>query len=554
MNIVLASCYSTTVPISPMSNDKSTVAGGSTRKRARVDAGQYPSKRQASKDSKHRRDVYFVAMMWSLETMAYYDSDSEDRSFASKLCECAKKYHCHDIDFVPQANLVMWLKHCSRVSAINASQALHEDVLGSDLRLQVEDLVHLIALDQTEPTVVHGSTITMATASECQHLIREWTESLDGRVRLRKETFDLRTLQPLHWNALLLEFNGAGLLGGRRHGWDLTSVTHQVETHSTAQPAPDSKKDSIEHAGNHSCATPIGKPEISSVQMNIEAIVLQDDESKEGQRMIRRALRQKPSHLCETRITDGASDAVVFRDQAPAVDNTSLGLEGFPKSRHLPDAQAVFSAAQLDAERVPHHGKSGPEDTTEIHESDDSSQLPPRQEQRLATLGDEETQDMPDGTAIRVPHLLHPTTFKQDVFDNASAGESVSVSTVELGRMVQSARTLEVRRKQLAELSISLQTQYTGAHDGLTALRSRFRRVSADCAKRTTKVQKLRRQAAEVERQAGEHCKLAEQIQREAESQEEECKRVGLAAADVELRYSIHTQELQGILRTLDVD
>lgn len=130
--------------------------------------------------------------------LAYYGSSvEEEQSFVSKLYQCAKKYCRHNVDFVPQANLVLWLRHCARVSAIDASQALNEDVLGSDLRLQVEDLDHLIALDQTEPTAVHGSTITMATASEYQQIIKEWTESIDGRVKLRGENSDLRTLQPL---------------------------------------------------------------------------------------------------------------------------------------------------------------------------------------------------------------------------------------------------------------------------------------------------------------------------------------------------------------------
>lgn len=244
-----------------MSSHKSTAGGGSTRKRDRVDVGQNSSKRQKFIASEHLQNLCFIAMMWSPENMlAYYSSSvEEEQSFISKLSQCAKKYRRHNNDFVPEANLVLWLKHCARVSAIKESQAAHGDVLGSDLRLEVEDLVHLIALDQTEPAMVYGSAITMATAGEYQQIIREWTESLDGRVKMRGETFNLRSLQPLLWNTLLLEFNGAGLLR-RRDGRNPAIVTQQVENHSTARPAPDSKRDSIEHASGLGCTTPLEAP------------------------------------------------------------------------------------------------------------------------------------------------------------------------------------------------------------------------------------------------------------------------------------------------------
>lgn len=80
-----------------MSSHKSTAAGGRTRKRDRVDAGQSSSKRQRPMASEHCRHLCFIAMMWSPEMLAYYGlPDEEEHNFISKLYQCAKKCPRHE--------------------------------------------------------------------------------------------------------------------------------------------------------------------------------------------------------------------------------------------------------------------------------------------------------------------------------------------------------------------------------------------------------------------------------------------------------------------------
>lgn len=213
------------------------------------------------------------------------------------------------------------------------------------------------------------------------------------------------------------------------------------------------------------------------------------------------------------------------------VSNTNRGFDESLEARHPRNAQAVLSAGQsdaagqLDAIHVPQHGKSRPHDTVGVHEADGSSQLPAKEEQKLITLRDEESQNMPNGTTIIDPHLPHRLAFEQTRFNEACTGKSVNVCTMELGRMVQRARRLEVRRKQLSELMIVLQTQYICSRRKLTAHQNRIQAAVAKSWKRHAEAQDLRRQAAEVERQSDEHLKQAEYLQREAKCQAEEFSR-----------------------------
>lgn len=169
------------------------------------------SKREIS-HAAHLKRVEFLATQWSADILVYYGWSEKSRDFILKLSQCAKKYPRYEDDFVPQANLVLWLKHCAAISAINAPATNEKSFAGS---FKAKDLDYLIELDETNSTDVYGIAVTRGTARERQEDIKEWTQSQDSLVHLHGKMIDLRTLRADHWNTYLLRFDRTGLLTRR---------------------------------------------------------------------------------------------------------------------------------------------------------------------------------------------------------------------------------------------------------------------------------------------------------------------------------------------------
>lgn len=578
-----------------MSSHELTPADGSTRKRTRPDAGQGPSKRQRSTTSKTRQKIHSIAMMWSPDVLNFYGSYTEkDQSYVSKLYQCAKKYRRHNVDFVPQANFVLWLKYCAQVSAIDTSRASYEAVLDTDLRLQLKDLDHLIAMNNTKPIAIHGFPVTIATASEHQHIIKEWTESVDGHVKVHGETSDLRTLQPLLWHTLLLAFNGAGLLS-KKDGQGLARMIQQTPSHSTTRPAQGPEQNFTECASTHCYATakealettiqpsPCGNqtdtsfptkigtkdsslhlnvaPETLSIQMEMEATGSPGGESNERQTHAHRAAREETSwsHVRQTWTTHDTLETAVSINRAPSVDNTNHGFEERREARHLSSTSDASAATRLDAigrpdaKRASEHSKSKPTVTADVQEANG---LSPSlvQYQRRNILDAEDTSHIPIETVVEDPHCFNSTMSVHDLLDRVLVRRNTSIDIVKLEMMVRHARRLESKRETLTEQMLSLESCLSCSRDKLTGIQSRFHAVSAECARRDAELQELLKKAAVLEDQASEQRAQAETIQKEAELQEAECKKVTQASNDAALKVLTHYLDMKTALERLGVD
>lgn len=202
----------------------------------------------------HLERVDFVAARWSPHILANYGWDKKGRDFILKLYQCARKYPRYRDDFVPQANLVLWLRHCAAISAINDSKTKDSSFAGSGDHFKEKDLVYLLGLDEAQSTNVYGVAVTIATASERQEDIRVWTQSRNGRVHLNGIIVDLQALRPDHWNIYLLKFDKTGLLT-RRDEIDPLNVTDGCKNLSPLSAAPNSDRGVLDDAGNHRGST-----------------------------------------------------------------------------------------------------------------------------------------------------------------------------------------------------------------------------------------------------------------------------------------------------------
>lgn len=162
------------------------------------------------------RHTLFISMQWSSETLTRYGWDTEKfrRDGLSYAYSCAMKCPSFEVDFIPQANLVHWLKHCSAVSALEASK--EHDFAPYGEEIAVKDLHSLSKLTKGEPVLIYGKEVTLETAGQLQHEIRRWTENQNGMVFVGGKWLDLKEHRPTHWNIYLLKFNDNGLLVRRK--------------------------------------------------------------------------------------------------------------------------------------------------------------------------------------------------------------------------------------------------------------------------------------------------------------------------------------------------
>lgn len=65
----------------------------------------------------------FISMQWSEEVLRRYGCNTAEynREKLAFVHNCAKMFPRFKDDFVPQANLVRWLKHCALLSVLQAS-------------------------------------------------------------------------------------------------------------------------------------------------------------------------------------------------------------------------------------------------------------------------------------------------------------------------------------------------------------------------------------------------------------------------------------------------
>lgn len=83
----------------------------------------------------HVQNLMSISMRWSPDVLSYYGWNEEliNCDDMASLYKCAKKYPRFKIDFVPQANLVRWLKHCSAVLKINDSKTQEKHFANRDV-------------------------------------------------------------------------------------------------------------------------------------------------------------------------------------------------------------------------------------------------------------------------------------------------------------------------------------------------------------------------------------------------------------------------------------
>lgn len=207
------------------------------------------SKREIS-HAAHLNRVEFLAAQWSADILLYYGWNKKSRDFILKLYQCAKKYPRYEDDFVPQANLVLWLKHCAAIAAIDAPATTDRSFAGSNGHFKVKDLDYLLELEERKSTEVYNVAVTSETARECQEDIREWTQSQDSRVHLHGKIIDLRESRADHWNIYLLKFDRTGLLT-RRDELDSLNVKNGCEDQSPVQQAPHPYRGFLSDTGNN---------------------------------------------------------------------------------------------------------------------------------------------------------------------------------------------------------------------------------------------------------------------------------------------------------------
>ena len=162
----------------------------------------------------HTERVMFIAMQWSLEVVKHYGWDEEEYGTPTMkaLKQCAQKWPRFKEDFVPQANVIRWLRHRHAVSLGNAAQEFQ--YAG---KLQFKDLEPLLKLDGKTPVEVYGKKVTLGTAKALQPEIEKWTENQDGVLTVKGKQVDLKILRCNHWNMLLLKYDKNGWLVRREN-------------------------------------------------------------------------------------------------------------------------------------------------------------------------------------------------------------------------------------------------------------------------------------------------------------------------------------------------
>lgn len=163
------------------------------------------------------KQTMYVSMQWSLEVMAHYQWDAEKfaRDRLLYVYNCARIFPKFKLDFIPQANLVRYLKHCAALST--SKKSTEDDFAPYGGEFAVKDLHLIQKLKGDKPTMVYGREVTRQTASELEHEIRRWTENQTGVVIVGGKRLDLKKERKNHWNMLLLKFDENGLLVRRQN-------------------------------------------------------------------------------------------------------------------------------------------------------------------------------------------------------------------------------------------------------------------------------------------------------------------------------------------------
>jgi hypothetical protein len=146
-----------------------------------------------------------------LEKFGWNNAETISRDKLTYVHKCTVIYPNFQNDFVPQANLVRWLKHCSAVFALEKARE-PDDFAPYGTEFAVKDLKHLQELKKSKSVRIYDTEVTLDTANEMQAKIKEWTENQDGIVTVRGNRVDLKKPRPYHWNTLLLKFDEDGLL------------------------------------------------------------------------------------------------------------------------------------------------------------------------------------------------------------------------------------------------------------------------------------------------------------------------------------------------------
>lgn len=160
------------------------------------------------------KQKYFISMQWSLELMARYGWDAEElsRDKLAWVYNCATIWPSFEKDFIPQVNLVRYLKHCSALSALEAPKTKEDAFAPRGSELAAKDLYEIQKLKKNRSVLIYGREVTLETAGQLQGEIRGWTENQTGVVCVGSKQLDLKEKRPYHWNIYLLKFNENGLL------------------------------------------------------------------------------------------------------------------------------------------------------------------------------------------------------------------------------------------------------------------------------------------------------------------------------------------------------
>ena len=159
------------------------------------------------------RHTLFISMQWPLETLTRYGWNTENlaRDPLRWMYNCAMKWPNFEDDFIPQVNLVRWLKHCSAL--INLDKANPEDFAPMEgEKFASKDLHSLSDLSDDEPISIYGREVTLETAGQLKDEIRRWCENQNGVVSVGGKRLDLKKHRPTRWNIYLLKFIENGLL------------------------------------------------------------------------------------------------------------------------------------------------------------------------------------------------------------------------------------------------------------------------------------------------------------------------------------------------------
>jgi hypothetical protein len=175
---------------------------------------------QAAKKQKQQAiqstQMQFISSQWSAEILKHYGWNEKTlrRDGLCYMYACAKAYPQFELDFIPQANMLRYLKHCAAVSKLNSSK--EEEFAGFDGTFQKKDLKSLRDLGKGKPVCIYGWKVTLETASQVKSKIKGWTQNQSEVVGVDGATIDLRDARPYHWNRFLLEFDEIGLLVRRK--------------------------------------------------------------------------------------------------------------------------------------------------------------------------------------------------------------------------------------------------------------------------------------------------------------------------------------------------